>query len=135
MAVVAPFFPTQGSLWTGVHVIVVQRWREGRQSMDSLHSGIASYYLMALPFIFLLMPLLTGLKPLMGIALSLTLVLTGFACAYVAMAIPREPTERGVVLLTGISLAMFAPWIGLLVGIAATLLLVGWKTSSEEPDS
>lgn len=128
MGIVAPFFPTQGSLWTGVHVIVVQRWREGKQTMDSLHSGIASYYLMALPFIFLLLPLLTGLKPLMGIALSLTLVLTGFACAYVAMAIPKEPTERGVVLLTGVALALFAPWIGLLVGIAATLLLVGWPT-------
>ncbi len=135
MAVVAPFFPTQGSLWTGVHVIVVQRWREGRQSLDSLHSGIASYYLMAMPFIFLILPLLTGLKPLMGIALSLTLVLTGFACAYVAMAIPREPTERGVVLLTGMALALFEPWMGLLVGIAATLLLVGWRSSEESNET
>lgn len=134
MATVAPFFPTQGSLWTGVHVIIVQRWREGKQQLDSLHSGIASYYLMALPFIFLLMPLLTGLKPLMGIALSLTLVLTGFACAYVAMAIPREPTERGVVLLTGVALALFAPWIGLLVGILATLLLVGWQPANQIDD-
>lgn len=132
MGVAAPFFPTQGSLWTGVHVIVVQRWREGRETMNSLHSGIASYYLMSLPFIFLLMPLLTGLKPLMGIALSLTLVLTGFACAYVAMAIPKQPTERGVVLLTAVALALFAPWQGLLVGIAATILLVGWKASGEE---
>ncbi|MGB1581568.1 MAG: hypothetical protein ACPHER_08675, partial [Nevskiales bacterium] len=90
------------------------------------------YYLMSLPFIFLLMPLLTGLKPLMGIALSLTLVLTGFACAYVAMAIPKQPTERGVVLLTAVALALFAPWQGLLVGIAATILLVGWKASGEE---
>jgi hypothetical protein len=128
MGIVAPFFPTQGSLWTGVHVIVVQRWREGRATMDSLHSGIASYYLMAMPFIFLLMPLLTGLKPLMGIALSLTLVLTGFACAYVAMAIPKEPTERGVVLLTGMALALFAPWVGLLIGVIATIVLVGWKS-------
>lgn len=126
MGIFAPFFPTQGALWTGVHVIIVQRWRQGRDTMDSLHSGIASYYLMGLPIIFLALPLLTGLKPLLGIALSLTLILTGFACAYVAMAIPREPAERGVVLLTGMAIALFPPWIGLLVGIAATLTITGW---------
>src|SRR5690606_37053485 len=105
MAVAAPFFPTQGALWTGVHVIVVQRWKQGAKAMDSLHSGLASYYMMGLPLLFLCLPLLTGLKPLLGIALSLTLILTGFACAYIAMSIPRENTSRGTVVLIGASLA------------------------------
>ncbi len=88
MAICAPFFPAQGSLWTGVQVIIVQRWSEGRQTMDSLFTGISSYYVFGIPVLYLALPLLTALKPLMGIALSLTLVLTGFACAYVAMEIP-----------------------------------------------
>src|SRR5690606_20305935 len=46
MGLFAPFFPTQGALWTGVHVIIVQRWKQGRRAMDSLHSGLVSYYLM-----------------------------------------------------------------------------------------
>jgi len=100
--------------------------------MNSLHSGVASYYFMGLPFIYFLLPLLTGLKPLFGIALSLTLFLTGFACAYVAMAMAREPTERGVVLLTGMALALFEPWIGLLVGLLATVLLVGIGGPAED---
>ncbi len=132
MALFAPFFPTQGILWTGVHVTIVQRWRQGPANMDSLHSGIASYYLMGVPFIFCFMPLLTGVKPLMGIALSLTLVLTGFACAYVAMAIPKEPAERGTVLLIGVALASFSPWLGLLIAVVATLVLVGWKVPQKE---
>lgn len=131
MGVAAPFFPTQGALWTGVHVIILQRWRQGPKSMDSLHSGLASYYLMGIPFIFFLLPLLTALQPLLGIALSLTLVLTGFACAYVAMSIPKEDTSRGTVLLIGTCLAFFEPWVGLLVGIIATLALVGWDTNPE----
>jgi ABC-type antimicrobial peptide transport system permease subunit len=69
--------------------------------------------------------MVTALKPLMGVALSLTLILTGFACAFVAMAIPRTTTERGVVLLTAVSLAVFSPWVGMVIGIAATVLLVG----------
>lgn len=122
---IAPFFPTQGSLWTGVHVVIVKRWSEGPRAIPDLHSGLISYYLMALPFIYVLLPLLTGLKPLLGIALSLTLLLTGFACAYIGMAIPREPASRGAALLTGAALVAFPPWIGLLVGLFACLTLVG----------
>ena len=128
-ALVAPFFTTQGSLWTGVHVLVVNRWKQGPRAISDLHSGLMSYYLMGLPLIYFVLPLLTALKPLLGIALSLTLMLTGFACAYVAMAIPRDNIARGAALLTGASLALFPPWIGLLVGIAACVLLVG----REEP--
>lgn len=130
-ALVAPFFPTQGSLWTGVHVLVVQRWKQGPEYVPSLHSGMMSYYLMGLPIIYFLLPLLTGLKPLLGIALSLTLVLSGFACAYIAMAIPRTSTGRGTALLIGTALAVFEPWLGLLIGIAATLLLTGWERDQE----
>ena len=131
MAIVAPFFPTQGAVWTGVHVIVVQRWKQGPKAMNSLHSGMASYYLMGLPFIYFLLPLMTGLKPLLGIALSLTLVLTGFACAYIAMSIPKENASRGTVVLIGASLAFFEPWVGLLIGVVATLALVGWDRSED----
>jgi hypothetical protein len=128
MGLFAPFFPTQGCLWTGVHVIVVQSWREGRQVMDSLFGGIASYYVFGIPLLYLVKPLVTGLKPMMGIALSLTLVLTGFACAYVAMGIPRTQIERGVAVLTAVALAIFSPWIGMAIGIAAVLLLVGIRS-------
>jgi len=99
--------------------------------MDSLFSGIASYYVFGVPILYLVLPLVTGLKPLMGIALSLTLVLTGFACSYVAMGIPRTQIERGVVILTGVALAVFSPWVGMTIGVLATLLLVGPKAHAE----
>lgn len=135
MAMVAPFFPTQGVLWTGVHVIIVQRWRRGRESMDSLFSGISSFYLFGLPIIFFLLPVITLLQPMMGIALSISLVLTGFACAYVAMVIPETPEERSVALMTGVSLAMLEPWVGLLVGLVATYLIVGGRGVEQEAQS
>ncbi len=126
-ALVTPFFTTQGSLWTGVHVIVVKRWKEGPRAVPDLHSGLISYYLMGLPFIYFMLPLLTALKPLLGIALSLTLVLTGFACAYIGMAIPRDASARGAAMLIGAALALLDPWLGLTVGVATCLLLVGFK--------
>lgn len=133
MALFAPFFPTQGSLWTGVHVIIVNRWIEGRKAMDSLYSGISSYYFFGVPILFFALPLVTGLKPLMPIALALTLVLTGFACAYVAMAIPRNAAERGVVLLGGTAIAMFSPFVGMSVAFVATFALLGFKDAPDDP--
>jgi hypothetical protein len=124
-ALVSPFLSIQGTLWTGVQVVVATRWKEGPRAMRDLHSGLMSYYLMGLPIMFFLLPLLSALKPLLGIAMSLTLVTSGFACAYIGMAIPRDAANRGAALLTGIALALFDPWIGLLVGIGAWLLLVG----------
>ncbi len=131
MGLSAPFFPTQGPMWTGVHVIVVQRWKQGKQTMDSLHSGLISYYGMGIPALFFILPLLTGLKPLLGIALSLTLVITGFACAYIAMAIPKTNVSRGAVLMIGAGLAFFEPWVGLLFGVLTTVLMVGWDRNAE----
>ena len=121
----APLFPTQGSLWAGVQVVVASRWREGPQAMRDLHSGLVSYYLMGLPFIYFLLPLLTGLQPLLGVALAITLVTTGFACAYIGMAIPRTNAERGSAVLGGVALALFDPWIALAAAVACWWLLVG----------
>lgn len=127
MGVFAPFFPTQGSLWSGVHVVIVQRWRQGPRVMKSIFNGFHSYYFMGFPFVYFILPLLTALQPLMEMALALTLMLTGFACAYISMAAVRHPSERSVALLTGVALAFFEPWIGLLIGIVATYLVIGHK--------
>ena len=61
-ALVAPFFSTQGS----VDGCARDRGQtlEGRSGVvPDLHSGLISYYQMAVPFIYFLLPLLTGLNP------------------------------------------------------------------------
>ena len=127
MALFAPFFPTQGALWTGVHVIIVQRWTEGRRAIDSLFSGISSYYGLGTPLLYMVLPLVTLLKPLMPIALALTLMLTGFACFYVAIGLVHTRIERGTALLIAFAIAFFSPWQGIAVAVVATLTLVGFR--------
>ncbi len=131
MGLLAPFFPTQGSLWAGVHVAIVQRWRQGPSKMKTLFSGYHSYYFMGFPFIYFLLPLVTALQPLMEMALALTLILTGFACAYIASSLVTHPAERGTAVLTGVSLAFYEPWLGLLIGIVATWVLIGHKGADD----
>ena len=120
-----PFFPTQGALWTGVHVVVVERWKKGPKEMPSIFDGLGSYYLMGLPILYFTLPFITLMKPLMQMALTLTLILTGFACAYVAMAIPKKNTEMASALLKAVFITFFSAWVGLLVGILLSVLVIG----------
>lgn len=122
---VNPFFPTQGALWTGVHVVVAERWKKGPQEMPSIFDGLGSYYLMGIPFLYVTLPFITLMKPLMQMALTLTLILTGFACAYVAMAIPKKNSEMASALLIAVFITFFSAWIGLLIGILLSIFVVG----------
>ena len=120
-----PFFPTQGALWTGVHVVIVERWKKGFKEMPSIFDGLGSYYLMAIPFLYVTLPIITLMKPLMQMALTLTLILTGFACSYVAMAIPKKNSEMASALLIAVFITFFSAWIGLLIGIILSIFVVG----------
>ena len=106
-------------------MVVVQRWAEGKEKMETLIGGISAYYLYGMPFLLLFLPVVTFLKPFMPIALVLTLILTGFACAYVALSMPKGKEEKSIMLLTAFFLVFFAPWVGLVIGILAVLLLLG----------
>ena len=129
-----PFFPTQGALWTGVHVVIVERWKEGKEIMNSLFDGIGSYYLMGIPFLFFALPFITFMKPLMILALGVTLVLTGLACSYVAISLVKKNSEIAIAIITALFVAfgefngVAAPWIGIVIGLLLSLLLVDKKT-------
>ena len=116
-AVIAPMFPFQGVLWTGVHAVVVQAWRSGRDKVVDLRSGIGSYYVYGLPLIYLCWPWISLIKPLMSIALMLTLALTAFACVMVAAPLVKKPLEMVSALVIGYMLAVFDVWTALAVAV------------------
>ena len=123
--IINPFFPTQGALWTGVHVVVAERWKKGPKEMPSIFDGLGSYYLMAIPFLYVTLPFITLMKPLMQMALTLTLILTGFACAYIAMSIPKKNSEMASALLIALFITFFSAWVGLVIGILLSIFVIG----------
>ena len=133
-AVIAPLFPFQGVLWTGVHAVVVQAWACGRDKVVDLRSGIGSYYVYGLPFIYLCWPWISLIKPLMSIALMLTLALTAFACFMVAAPLVKKPLEMVCALVIGYMLAMFDVWTALAAAVFLLVCVNGslprWQKSS-----
>lgn len=135
MGIVAPFFATQGVLWTGIQVVLLKRWAEGRDKVDSIFDSIGSFYAFGLPFLFIFLPLVTLLQPLLPLALAVTLILTAFACATLALSLVQDATERGAMLITAMAFSVFEPWLGLLVGIITVAALCGVKVFIPEKES
>lgn len=120
-----PFFPLQGPLWAGATIVVSERYRRGKKEMQSIFSGVSSYYVLGIPWAYFIAPLLVLLRPTLDIAFSLTLLLTGFACSYVALAMLEDRIERGIALLAAATIMYFSLTTGLLVGVLLTFALIG----------
>lgn len=135
--IAGPFPVSHGPLWTGVQVVVTERYKQGREGMDTLFGGISAYYFWGIPLLLFLKPITQLLRPTLPVALSITILLTGFACGYLAMMLPRNNVERGVAMVTGMVLALVGAWQALLVGLAMTVIMCGWpflrEPMTEEP--
>ena len=134
MGILAPFFGTQGVLWTGIQVVLLKRWEQGRDKLDSIFDSIGSFYAFGLPILFLLLPLVSLLEPLLPLALAVTLVLTAFACAALALSLVQDSTERGAMVITAMAFSVFEPWLGLLVGIIVIAALCGFEVFVPKKD-
>lgn len=118
-----PFIPLHGPIWTGVHVFLTERYKSGRKNLDSIFSGTVNWYWPSF-FLIFLVPVVTFMKPLLAVALSITLILTGFACAYIAISMVRTPAAQGYAFFVGMIIAKFGPAWGIGVGVGMYLLLL-----------
>ncbi|WP_372738884.1 xanthine/uracil/vitamin C permease [Neptunomonas sp.] len=107
-AFLAPWPALAGPLWTAAHATVAERYAMGRKAMDSIYSGGGTFWITGLVALFVL-PLVTLFKPVLPIALSLTLVLTAYICIMVGMEQLKSSTERGVAGIVAVTLAMPDP--------------------------
>ncbi len=104
----APWPGLAGPLWTAAHATVAERYALGRKAMDSIYSGGGTFWITGFVALFML-PLVSVFKPVLPIALSLTLVLTAYICIMVGMEELKGSTERGVAGIVAVTLAMPDP--------------------------
>ncbi|MDD2388735.1 MAG: xanthine/uracil/vitamin C permease [Desulfobacterales bacterium] len=120
----APTVTLAGPLWAAMTVAVAERYKLGRNAMDSIFGGSGSFNFMKFASC-LILPLVCIFKPSLPVALSLTLLIQGFACVFIAMNLVDTNAERGVAGITGGALAVAGPTTGLVVGILLSLILLG----------
>ena len=127
MALFAPFFPTQGVRWAGAQVLIVERWKQGREKLESLFSGISAFYYYGIPIFFICLPVVTFLRPFMPIALMLTLLLTAIACGRLSVKTATSMTDKIIMTCVAFLLTFYGPGIGLIAGAVLCLFAAAIK--------
>lgn len=131
-AVFAPWPGLAGPLWTPVHATVAERYGRDRTAMQSIFSGAGTFWIFGFLALFIL-PLVTIFKPVLPIALSLTLVLTGYICIMVGIEQLKTSTERGVAGIVAVVLAMPDPKSTVYAVVIGVILYVLIERRGKQP--
>ncbi|MFC5711703.1 xanthine/uracil/vitamin C permease [Thalassorhabdus alkalitolerans] len=121
----ALFFPhpgLAGPIFTAGTASVAERYTFGKKAMQSIFSGTNSL-IISLSLVIFILPLVTLFQPFLPIALSITLILTGYLCITVGIQQLKNETEIGVAGVMGIVLAVYGAAYGLVVGLLLYFLL------------
>ncbi len=118
----APYPGLAGPLWTAVAATMAERYKYGRKAMESIYSGAGTFWITGFLALFVL-PLVSFFQPVLPIALSLTLVLTGYICLMVGFEQLENNAERGIAGTMGVVLAVYGAGWGLATGAVLYLLI------------
>ncbi|UPA32134.1 hypothetical protein L0P85_08375 [Terrisporobacter glycolicus] len=122
MALIAPYIQLCGPLSASVTAAVAQRYKDGRNQMDSIFSGAGTFRWVTFAGVSLV-PIVSLFQPVLPIALSLMLIVQGYICTRIAMGICKNDTDRGVAGVMGAVLAAKGATWGLAIGIILHLIL------------
>jgi diacylglycerol kinase len=101
---------------------MAERYKYGRKAMDSIYSGAGTFWITGFIALFIL-PLVSFFQPVLPIALSLTLILTGYICLMVGFEQLNNNTERGIAGTMGVVLAVYGAGWGLAAGAVLYILV------------
>lgn len=130
-SITIPYATLCGPLWAAVTASVSERYKEGREQMDSIFSGVASFRIASFIGVSLL-PIVTLLRPVLPVALSLTLLVQGFVCTRIAMQYTETNAQKGIAGVMGAVLATQGAAWGLGVGIVLHFLIGTGKEIIDE---
>lgn len=122
LGIFAPFPPMAGPLWVGMTVSVAMRYREGEKAMKSLIGGMSSFR-MATFLSVILIPIVSFMKPIMGVGSAITLLFQAYVCARIGMEYCKSNTDKSIAGVMAAVLAFKGSGWALLVGILMNLAL------------
>lgn len=122
LGIFSPYPPLAGPMWAGASISNFERYKQGREAVDSIHDGVHSFQWTIL-IAGLLMPVVSLLRPALPIGMALTFIIQGFACGYVAISMLKTRAQQGVATIIGVLIFAQGAAVALIAGIALYLLL------------
>ncbi|MFL2587681.1 MAG: hypothetical protein ACJ0QA_02705 [Flavobacteriaceae bacterium] len=124
MSFIGPDITMCGPLWAAMHVVIVERYKQGKKAMHSIIGGSGSFR-WGTNTGLLLLPIVTLVKPILGVALALTLIIQGFVSVRIGVMESKSQKDLGIAGVTAALLvAKGAAW-AFGVGILLVFLLYG----------
>lgn len=111
-----------GPIFTAGTASVAERYTFGKKAMQSIFSG-TNTLLISLTLAMFILPLITLFQPFLPIALSITLILTGYLCINVGVQQIKKEAEIGVATVMAIVLALYGAAYGLIMGVTLYLII------------
>ena len=124
MSMIGPDASMCGPMWAAMQVVECERYKHGRKAMDSLFGGVASFRLGTFTGYFLA-PIVTLVKPILPIALSLTMLVQGYVAVRVGILKARTFNDLGVAGVVGAVLVSRGAAYAFGVGIVLCALIYG----------
>lgn len=132
MSVLGPDITMCGPLWAAMQVVVCERYKHGPKAMESISSGAGSFRFGTLTGYFIL-PIVTLVKPILGVALASTMLIQGYVSVRVGVMKAKTFNDLGIAGVMGAVLATRGAAWGLAVGIILCLLIqLGNKKQYED---
>ncbi len=122
MSVLGPDITMCGPLWAAMQVVVCERYKHGPKAMESINGGAGSFRFGTLTGYFIL-PIVTLVTPILGVALASTMLIQGYVSVRVGVMKSRTFNDLGIAGIMGAVLATRGAAWGLAVGIVLCLLI------------
>ncbi|KAF0804286.1 hypothetical protein A6D6_03208 [Alcanivorax xiamenensis] len=133
MSIIGPDVAMCGPLWAAMHVVITERFKEGRKAMDSIFGGAGSFR-WGTNTGLLLMPIVSLVEPILGVALALTLLIQGYVSVRIGILEARSQRDLGIAGVTAAVLATQGATWAFAVGVALCILIYGRQFFTGEND-
>lgn len=131
LATFAPYGAVlSGPLWGATHVSVLERYKQGREEMDSIFGGFWSMNCF-LFFGTIWQGIVSFFKPCLQVAMSVTMMVQSWACFYIAIEACESRMDRAVGGVIAIFLAVKGATFGLFFGIGLCIVMGIIKDKSQ----
>ncbi|GAC19702.1 hypothetical protein [Paraglaciecola arctica] len=134
MSIFGPDVVMCGPLWAAMHVVIVERYKQGREAMQSIFGGSGSFR-WGTNTGLLLLPVVSLVQPILGVALALTLLIQGFVSFRIGIMEAKSQRDLGIAgIIAAILVIKGAAW-AFAVGILLVLLIYGKNFFKGDPDN
>lgn len=122
-----------GPLWAAMQVVITERYKEGCVMMHSLIAGTGSFR-WGTNTGLLLLPIVSAVQPILGVALVLTLLIQGFVSVRIGVLEAHSQRELGIAGIVAAVLTVKGASWAFTCGILFCLLIYGKQFFTGEND-